>query len=73
MKDFNSCYHKCKDFMRIYKSKIEKIKCLNFENMTLEECKNFIEDSYIFLQKLAYDRFKYALFPSVLNDKNLQK
>lgn len=73
MKDFNSCYHKCKDFMRIYKSKIEKIKCLNFENMTLEECKNFIEDSYIFLQKLAYDRFKYALFPLVLNDKKFTK
>ncbi|EGY79730.1 phosphoenolpyruvate synthase [Peptoniphilus indolicus ATCC 29427] len=53
MKDFNSCYHKCKDFMRIYKSKIEKIKCLNFENMTLEECKNFIEDSYIFFTKIS--------------------
>ena len=73
MKDFNGCYHKCKDFMKIYESKIEKIKHLNFENMTLEECKNFMEDSYILLQKLAYDRFKYALFPSVLNDKKFTK
>ena len=73
MKDFNGCYHKCNDFMKIYESKIEKIKHLNFENMTLEECKNFMEDSYILLQKLAYDRFKYALFPSVLNDKKFTK
>ena len=73
MKDFNGCYHKCKDFMKIYESKIEKIKHLNFENMTLEEYKNFMEDSYILLQKLAYDRFKYALFPSVLNDKKFTK
>ena len=73
MKDFNGCYHKCKDFMKIYESKIEKIKHLNFENMTLEEYKNFMEDSYILLQKLAYDRFKYALFPSVLRSKGLDK
>ena len=73
MKDFNCCFHKCNNFMKIYESKIEKIKHLNFENMTLEEYKNFMEDSYILLQKLAYDRFKYALFPSVLNDKKFTK
>ena len=73
MKDFNSCYHKCNNFMKIYESKIDKIKHLNFENMALEECEKFMEDSYILLQKLAYDRFKYALFPSVLNDKKFTK
>lgn len=73
VKDLNSCYHKCKDFMKIYESKIEKIKHLNFENMSLGECKNFMEYGYILLQKLAYDRFKYALFPSVLNDKKFTK
>lgn len=73
MKDFNCCFHKCNNFMKIYESKIEKIKHLNFENMALEECEKFMEDSYILLQKLAYDRFKYALFPSVLNDKKFTK
>ena len=72
-KDFNGCYHKCRDFMKKYESQIEKVKHLNFENMALGECKNFVEDSYILLQKLAYDRFKYALFPSVLNDKKFTK
>ena len=73
MKDFNCCFHKCNNFMKIYESKIEEIKHLNFENMALEECEKFMEDSYILLQKLAYDRFKYALFPSVLNDKKFTK
>ena len=73
MKDFEFCYKKCKDFMNIYETKIEEIKHLNFENMTLMECGNFLEESYTLLQKIAYDRFKYALFPSVLNSKKFTK
>lgn len=72
-KDFEFCYKKCKDFMNIYETEIEEIKHLNFENMTLTECGNFLEESYALLQKLAYDRFKYALFPSVLNSKKFTK
>ena len=73
MGDFEFCYKKCKDFMNIYETEIEEIKHLNFENMTLTECGNFLEESYALLQKLAYDRFKYALFPSVLNSKKFTK
>ncbi|XHW12136.1 PEP/pyruvate-binding domain-containing protein [Streptococcus dysgalactiae subsp. equisimilis] len=73
MKDFEFCYKKCKDFMNIYETEIEEIKHLNFENMTLMECGNFLEESYALLQELAYDRFKYALFPSVLNSKKFTK
>ncbi len=73
MKDFEFCYKKCKDFMNIYETEIEEIKHLDFENMTLTECGNFLEESYALLQKLAYDRFKYALFPSVLNSKKFTK
>lgn len=73
MKDFEFCYKKCKYFMNIYEVEIEEIKHLNFENMTLTECGNFLEESYVLLQKLAYDRFKYALFPSVLNSKKFTK
>ncbi|XHX35654.1 PEP/pyruvate-binding domain-containing protein [Streptococcus dysgalactiae subsp. equisimilis] len=73
MKDFEFCYKKCKDFMNIYETEIEEIKHLNFEHMTLMECGNFLEESYALLQKLAYDRFKFALFPSVLNSKKFTK
>lgn len=60
-------------FLKRYQAEIEKMKAFNFENMTLEEGKKFMEESYILLQKLAYDRFKYALFPSVLNNKKFDK
>lgn len=73
MNDFMACYQKCKSFICLYQSEIEKIKPLNFKDMTLAECGQFIEESYLFLQKLAYDRFKYALFPSVLWSKKLTK
>ena len=73
IKDFRACSDKCKDFLKIYEAKIEKMKDLHFENMTLEECKKFMEESYILLQKLAYDRFKYALFPAVFNSKKFDK
>ncbi len=73
MNDFNFCYEKCKTFMNLYEVEIEKIKHLNFENMTLAECGKFLDESYILLQKLAYDRFKYALFPSILSSKKLTK
>ncbi|WP_394291210.1 PEP/pyruvate-binding domain-containing protein [Fusobacterium necrophorum] len=73
MKDFRACSDKCKDFLKRYQAEIEKMKAFNFENMTLEEGKKFMEESYILLQKLAYDRFKYALFPSVLNNKKFDK
>ena len=73
MKDFEFCYKKCKDFMNIYETEIEEMGHLNFENMTLTECGNFLEESYALLQNLAYDRFKYALFPSVLNSKKFTK
>ena len=73
MKDFEFCYKKCKDFMNIYETEIEEMGHLNFENMTLTECGNFLEESYALLQKLTYDRFKYAVFPSVLNSKKFTK
>ncbi len=73
IKDFHTCSDKCKDFLKTYQTEIEKMKDFHFENMALEECKKFMEESYILLQKLAYDRFKYALFPSVFNNKKFDK
>ena len=73
VKDFDYCYERCLDFMEKYESEIERIKTLEFENMTLSQCKKFIIESYDLLSSLAYDRFKYALFPSVLRSKGLDK
>lgn len=73
LKDYDYCLKKCKDFLHRYKRDLEDINNLNFDDMGLNECKKFIEYSYNFTQNLAYDRFKYALFPLVLNSKKMTK
>jgi len=72
-KNFEYCAGVCKKFMLHYEKEIELIKSFDFENMSLAECKNFMDHSYELIQHLAYDRFKYALFPSMLMSKKFTK
>ena len=72
-KNFEYCAGVCKKFMLHYEKEIELIKSFDFENMSLAECKNFMEHSYELIQNLAYDRFKYALFPSMLMSRKFTK
>lgn len=73
LKNFDYCAEVCKNFMTQYEQEIAHIKTLDFENMTLAECTAFMERSYALTEKLAYDRFKYALFPSFLMSKKFTK
>ena len=73
MKDFEKCNKKCKEFMPIYENEIKNMKDLNFENMSLAQCETFIVNSHELLQKLTYDRFKYAMFPTFLSTKKFDK
>ena len=73
LKNFDYCSEVCKKFMAHYEKEIERIKTLDFQNMSLAECSTFMEQSYELLQQLAYDRFKYALFPSSLMSKKFTK
>ena len=66
MKDFEYCADMCKTFMDQYEGQLKKVKKLNFQEMDLLECKEFMVYSYKLTEKLAYDRFKYALFPTML-------
>lgn len=66
MRDFEYCAGICKSFMDKYELELEQIKSLDFENMSLHDCKNFMEYSYDLTKNLTYDRFKYALFPTML-------
>jgi putative pyruvate, water dikinase len=49
-----------------YKEEISMLKAKDFENMSLHECRDFLEYSYKLTKDLTYDRFKYALFPTML-------
>ena len=73
LKDFDYCSDVCKKFIARYEQELERIKTLDFENMSLAECSTFMEHSYELLQQLAYNRFKYALFPSFLMSKKFTK
>ena len=73
LKNFGYCSDVCKNFMAQYEQEIAHIKTLDFEHITLAECTVFMEQSYALTEKLTYDRFKYALFPSFLMSKKFTK
>ena len=73
LKNFDYCAEVCKTFMAQYEQEIAHIKTLDFENMTLADCTKFMEHSYELTTELAYNRFKYALFPSFLMIKKFTK
>ncbi|MGI5064507.1 PEP/pyruvate-binding domain-containing protein [Treponema putidum] len=73
LKDFDYCSEVCKKFMTHYEQEIERIKTLDFQNMNLAECSKFMEQSYELVQQIAYNRFKYALFPSFLMSKKFTR
>ena len=73
LKNFDYCSEMCKKFMVHYEKEIERIKTLDFQNMSLAECSKFMEQSYELVQQLAYDRFKYALFSSFFMSKKFTK
>ena len=66
LKDFDSCASMCKEFMHRHEEEISMLKYKDFENMSLQGCREFLEYSYKLTKDLSYDRFKYALFPTML-------
>ncbi len=67
LRDFDYCAKRCREFLREYEAEVYKLQDLNFDYMDLAACKDFMHYSYELGQKISYNRFKYAIFPSVLN------
>ncbi len=63
----------CKEFIPYYQKKISAFSVLDFSNMSLLDCRDFITESYHLLEELAYKRFKYALFPMIFNTRKFKK
>ena len=66
LNNFDLCAKKCHTFMPEYESEVAGIREMDFHDKSLKECGEFIAYSLELLGRLTYDRFKYALFPSVL-------
>lgn len=67
LKNYDLCAEKCHHFMEQYEKDINKMKNLDYPNMSIEECGKFLSYSSEWIEKLAYDRFRYALFPTFLS------
>lgn len=72
IRDYDKCAGECHAFMQRYEAEIEEIKGVDFDLRSIQECGEFISYSMKLIENLAYDRFKYALFPSVMA-KDMEK
>jgi len=66
VKSFEHCADVCNKFMPTYEKELSDYADVNYDSLSIKECASLLEKSYDLLGRLCYDRFKYALFPSVL-------
>lgn len=66
VKNFEHCAAVCNSFMPGYELELRKMADRDYESLSVGECGNLLKYSYELLGRLCYDRFRYALFPSVL-------
>lgn len=66
LKNFAVCAEKCRTFLAEYEDEIGKMRQIDFEQKNIKECGEFLSYTLNLIDRLAYDRFKYALFPSFI-------
>lgn len=66
LKNFAVCTEKCRTFLAEYEDEIGKMRQTDFEQKNIKECGEFLSYTLNLIGRLAYDRFKYALFPSFI-------
>lgn len=66
LKNFAVCAEKCRTFLAEYEDEIGKMRQIDFEQKNIKECGEFLSYTLNLIGRLAYDRFKYALFPSFI-------
>ena len=66
LKNFAVCTEKCRTFLAEYEDEIGKLRQIDFEQKNVKECGEFLSYTLNLIGRLAYDRFKYALFPSFI-------
>lgn len=66
LKNFAVCTEKCRTFLAEYEDEIGRMKQIDFKQKNVKECGEFLSYTLNLIGRLAYDRFKYALFPSFI-------
>lgn len=73
LKDLSGCREKCDFYLAKYQKSIDKMAKLSFEQLSLAQCGEYLEQAYKLVQRIAYARFKYALFPGVLANMRIER
>jgi len=73
LKDLPSCHEKCEHYLAKYQKSIDNMAKLPFEKLSLEQCGEYINKAYRLVQRIAYARFKYALFPGFLANMRIER
>ncbi|MCM1274279.1 MAG: PEP-utilizing enzyme [Lachnospiraceae bacterium] len=67
------CRERCEFYIKEYQKSVDKMAKLPFEKLSLAQCGEFISKAYRLVQRIAYARFRYALFPGVLASRGIEK
>lgn len=73
LKDLPACRKKCEGYLKEYQKSIDEMAKLPFDELSLEQCGKYIDKAYRLVQRIAYARFKYALFPGMLANMRIKK
>lgn len=73
LKDYPHCRGIISRKMADYKKSLENIVTAEYSEMTLKEAFERFVDIHDYVEKLSYDRFKYALFPSAFFKGKIKK
>lgn len=72
-KNYTLCQNKLDESMAIYKSALKEFAGKNYEKMSLKEAHETYMNLCHLVEKIAYARFKYAVFPSSILGKSVEK
>lgn len=73
LKNLKACAELCDVIMHRYQIEKSRLESFEIEKMGVKECGHFLRSCYDFLGDLAYHRFKYAIFPTVLRESYFTK
>ncbi|MCM1243927.1 MAG: PEP-utilizing enzyme [Roseburia sp.] len=73
LKDLPGCREKCEHYLKEYQKSVDKMAKLPYDRFSLAQCGEYIDKAYRLIQRIAYARFKYALFPGVLANMRIEK
>jgi len=69
MRDMSLCHKKLENGMQGFGDELKDIISKDYDNMSLSECGKMNDYFLEYVRRLTYHRFKYALFPSAINNK----